>query len=141
MNLDDIYGILSNNGYKLTKQRKILLDIFIKYPDIFLSAEDIQKKAKDKKIHLDLSTIYRTINIFDNVNLICKTIKDGSNLYKIRTTKKHHHHLICKKCGKAVSFDFCPSDIFNRIAEKNGFVLAEDKIELYGYCNKCSNTL
>ena len=30
MNLDDIYGILSNNGYKLTKQRKILLDIFIR---------------------------------------------------------------------------------------------------------------
>ncbi|MDW7667190.1 MAG: Fur family transcriptional regulator [Bacillota bacterium] len=141
MNLDDIYSILSDYGYKLTRQRKVLIDIFIKKRDLFLSVEDIQNEINKNGMNLDLSTIYRNLSVLENSNLICKIQKENSNLYKIRTTKKHHHHLICKGCGKAVTFEYCPTDVFTSIAEKNGYTFTDDKIELYGYCNKCKNTL
>ena len=141
MNLDDVYNILTKNGYKLTKQRKVLIDIFIKNRDLFLSVEDIQRKINKIGINLDLSTIYRNLMVLENSNLVCKIQNENSNLYKIRTMKKHHHHLICKKCGKAVSFEYCPTDTFSRIAEENGYTFTDDKIELYGYCNNCKNNL
>jgi len=141
MSLEDIYFELSKKNYKLTKQRKILLEAFFKNLDLFLSVEEIQEEINKSGKNLDLSTIYRNLNILEKSNLVCKIQKYNSNLYKIRTTKKHHHHLICKKCGKSVSFDFCPTDTFCHIAKKNGFVFTDDKIELYGYCNKCKNTL
>jgi len=141
MNLKDIYSVLADNGYKLTKQRKVIIDIFFKNKDLFLSVEDIQKEINRIEMNLDLSTIYRNIAVLENSDLVCKIKNETSNLYKIRTMKKHHHHLICKKCGKAVSFEYCPSDTFIRIAEENGYVFTDDKIELYGYCNNCKNTL
>src|SRR6056297_1252198 len=112
MDLKKIYSILSGNGYKLTKQRKVIIDIFLKEMNLFLSVEDIEKEINKRDMNLDLSTIYRNLSILEHSNLICKIQKDNSSLYKIRTMKKHHHHLICKKCGKAVSFEYCPSDTF-----------------------------
>jgi len=141
MNLSDIYSILTKNGYKLTRQRKVLIDIFIKKRNLFLSVEDIQKEIKKTGMNLDLSTIYRNLTVLENSNLVCKIQNKNSNLFKIRTLKKHHHHLICKKCGKAVSFEYCPTNSFSRIAEENGYIFTDDKIELYGYCNNCKNTL
>ena len=129
--------VLKDNEYKLTPQRNAILDVFFEHKSRFLSAEEIYTKSKEKYLQTNFSTIYRNLEIFEKLGILHKTnISDGTFYYGLISEDTHHHHIICKSCGKTESIDFCPfPDIHEKINKK--FTLTDHKFELYGYCEKC----
>jgi DNA-binding helix-hairpin-helix protein with protein kinase domain len=71
---------------------------------------------------------------------IHKTILTGNtSSYEIKCGEDHHHHLICRNCGKTEIINFCPlKEMQKELSEKN-FTLTDHKFELYGYCKECEN--
>ncbi|MBB6216795.1 Fe2+ or Zn2+ uptake regulation protein [Anaerosolibacter carboniphilus] len=138
MNRTFIEDKLKEHGYKLTNQRKAIIDVLVEHQGHFLSAEEIYSKSKDKYAQTNFSTIYRNLEILVNTHIIHKTqIKDGTFSYELVCSEAHHHHLICKGCGKTENIDFCPiEDLQKKLGSKN-FTLTDHKFELYGYCQKC----
>jgi Fur family zinc uptake transcriptional regulator/Fur family ferric uptake transcriptional regulator len=129
---------LKSYGYKLTSQRQGILEVFIEYKGQVLSAEQIYEKTKKKYPKTNFSTIYRNLEIFERAYIIHKLSVDGEPAkYELVCCDEHHHHMICKGCGKSERIDFCPMKSMYKELEDREFTLTDHKFELYGYCKKC----
>ena len=130
--------ILKNSGYKLTNQRKAILEVLFDHQNILISAEEIYIKTKTIYAQTNFSTIYRNLEIFVNLNLIHKTsIHDEAYSYGLICQDAHHHHIICKGCGRTEVIDFCPLEEIQKKTPHKNFALTDHKFELYGYCMNC----
>lgn len=61
---DDLKIKLKENGYKLTTQRRVILDVILENQGKHLSPEEIYDSVRDKYPEIGLATIYRTLQLF-----------------------------------------------------------------------------
>ncbi len=89
---------LKEKGYKLTTQRRIILDVILENQGKHLSPEEIYEKVRGKFPEIGLATVYRTLQLFEELNIIYKlNFNDGCSRYELNTNNgdHQHHHLIC----------------------------------------------
>lgn len=89
-------------GYKLTPQRRAILDVIIENEGKHLSSEEIFEAVKKNCPEIGLATVYRTLQMLEKINVLCRNdFDDGCIRYEIvHTNEDHqHHHLICLNCG------------------------------------------
>lgn len=142
MTLDEIIEILKKNNYKITAQRKAILKVLSDHHHGLMSVDAIYSKSKKIYSKTNMSTIYRNLEILEELNLVYKILNENNAMsYKIICSHEHHHHIICWECGKTETIDFCPLDTLKTLAEEKRFQLTGHKIELYGYCEKCAKKI
>ena len=119
---------------KLTKQRQVILDAFLKNDHI--TAEALYNQLSRKQVHFGLATVYRTLALLCELGISQQRhFGDNKTLYDNVLNKPHHDHLICRECGKIVEFECLPIErLQEEVAEKHGFVLENHRLELYGRC-------
>ena len=117
-------------GLKLTEQRKTIVKVLSDssdHPDV----ESVHKRAVkiDKKI--GIATVYRTIKLFEDNNLLEKhEFKGYSSRYE--TVRENHHHLIDIKSGKVKEFRNTLVDAMQKqVAKEMGYKLIDYRLELY----------
>ena len=88
--------ILKNQGYRLTPQRRLILDI-IHEADSHLTADVILSRLRAKISGVNKSTVYRTLELLKGLGLVVKSEIAGTNVYH-HAEEGHHHHLVCKTC-------------------------------------------
>ena len=132
-----IYAMLRAKGFRITVQKKIILDIFLANQDRMLSVNDVYNILPEN-ISIDNATIYRNIQKFLGFGIL-ETMNDdhGINRYTI-CEKEHHHYLICTECGRIIKFP-CTNNYWEKYAVKNHFKETHHKLEVYGKCDKCRN--
>lgn len=140
MKEDDAIDLFQKNGYKITPQRQEILKTFMdnnnNHP---LSAEEIHRKVIERYPNISLDTVYRNLNVFLDLEIVNKLyIQGGKSLYELNSGK-HHHHLICLKCGATETIDFCPFKSINleKIEEEKNFVIKNHSFEIFGFCGLC----
>ncbi|WP_165000408.1 Fur family transcriptional regulator [Anaerophilus nitritogenes] len=130
---------LKENGYKLTDQRKAILEVLIHHEHQFLTAEEIYTRVKKDLSQINFSTVYRNLEILEKIDMLHKiNLEDKPSQYEIILHHDHHHHVICKDCGKTQPIHFCPLKQILNSLEDEDFTLTEHKFELYGYCSNCT---
>jgi Fur family ferric uptake transcriptional regulator len=131
-----IEKVLHQAGRRVTPQRMLILET-IRESGGHLDADEIHRLARQKAPHLSLSTVYRTINVLKEVEVIEKLhLGDGRPHYEIK--KGEHHHLICRGCGKVIEFQSPFSDKWGRgWGEKYDFEITRAHLDLRGYCAEC----
>jgi Fur family transcriptional regulator, ferric uptake regulator len=134
-----IESSLRHHGYKLTPQRRIVIDEIIATHEHQTPAA-IYERIKQDHTGIGLVTIYRTLEILEELGLICETHAGHScHSYLVRDSTEHHHHLICSGCGKVVDFEDCKLDeLENRLTEKSGFKISSHLLEFLGQCRECA---
>jgi len=129
---------IKQQGNRLTKPRKLISEIFtkVKYP---LTAQEIQSFLKNENINIDLTAVYRTINLLVSAGLIDKIDwGDGRKRYEIVRSEKHHHHLVCDNCGTVENIVFKDEQwLIDRIKKKIKFQIKRHSLEFFGLCQKC----
>lgn len=137
---DSIEHKLKNQGYKITAQRRIIIKAFVDAKNHLLSAEKVYAWIKEHEKSIDLSTIYRNIELMMNIGVLKKISLDNHvDQYKLSVTNEHHHHIVCVSCGKSEIFKECPVyHIEKTVLNKIGFTPIEHKLEILGYCKKCT---
>ncbi len=145
LNAYQIGETLREYSYKMTLQRKAILDIILQNRDKHLSAEEIIEKAKKKNPRIGASTVYRTIRLFEKIGVIQQVfLNDGIMRYHMINPdeKREHHHLICKVCGDVMDVKEDIFEIFeDQIFRKNGFTVTDHRVKIYGICKKCSEEI
>jgi Fur family ferric uptake transcriptional regulator len=133
-----IAGILREHGYKLTPQRHAVLKVIAASHD-HLTPEAIYEKAHLKNPDIGLVTIYRTLDLLGELNLVCRVhAPDGCRSYMMRRPTDHHHHLICSGCGRVVDFTGCAlADLEQRLSQETSFDINGHLLEFYGLCPDC----
>ncbi|WP_199533610.1 Fur family transcriptional regulator [Romboutsia maritimum] len=139
--LMDLKKIIEDNGYKFTKQKKSILETLIK-SDIHLSAEEIYVIVKINSV--GLATVYRTLKILKELNIIKEININGTNYYemKIFSKKPLHIHFKCIECNSIIDIDDKSLILdylkLNYKTEKEKDIIVFDAdIMLIGLCNKC----
>lgn len=129
---------ITRNNLKITRQRRVVLNIFAKCED-HISAEELYKivTATDPKI--GLATIYRTLALLTRSGLASELdFGDGQKRYEHKFMHSHHDHMVCTECGKIIEFTHpIIEKLQDDIAKKNGFTITSHKLDLYGVCKEC----
>ena len=108
MEVKDMKKLLVENNYKITKQREIVFNVLNENKGNHLSPEELHEIASKYDKDLGIATVYRTLVIFDKMNIVHKLDFDDKRYrYEIiRDDDKHqHHHLLCKDCGKIIEVE------------------------------------
>jgi len=130
---------LKKNNYKITQQRGAIIEALLENRGQFVTAEEIYKKTRGRHKKTDFSTVYRNLEILESLGIIHKTsIKDGVAIYELICDHSHHHHIICKGCGKTEIINMCPLEQFKKNVRDKEFTLTDHRFELYGYCRDCN---
>ena len=105
----------------------------------FVSAQELHQQISRSGKKLGLTTVYRALTEMVEQGLADSlSISDGEMRYRI-CTPEHHHHLICRVCGKTVEFDLPGfEELALEVAKANGFTELSHEIELFGVCAGCS---
>ena len=136
--------LLKQNGLKVTMQRIAILEALVNRPDKHLTAEEIYECVKIKNPEIGLATVYRTIQLLAELNLIDKLdLGDGYSRYEIghkdcQNSTHHHHHLICLNCGNVLTFqDDLLETLEGSIRKTMNFEVVNHEVKLFGYCQEC----
>lgn len=136
--LSSLKGKLLQNGLKLTKSRQLLLEVLLEMPG-WVTASEIYKKFAEKDKSAHFSTVCRNLEAMTGISLLCRVDKENNGVYyyALHDHKlEHHHHLICKSCGKVEALEFCPLNVLSS-DDLRDFSGLECRFEVYGFCKYC----
>lgn len=138
MNKTDLGNDLKRNGLKNTKHRTVILNILEKSSQP-IATEQIFHEMMGMNISINLSTVYRNLEIIFEKNLVIKLSIDSDNrtLFEFNHLL-HRHHLICLGCKKILAIYHCPLENYEEIlAKETNYTIAGHKLDIYGYCPNC----
>ena len=128
---------LKKKGLKLTPQRLLIADI-IHDAHGHITASEIIERVRTKMPGVNKSTIYRTLDILEQAGCVYKSEQDSEFVYH-HDHEAHHHHLLCGRCGKAISLD---EDVFTSVQKsvfkKYGFQADFKHLIVNGICRECA---
>ncbi len=134
----DIVGKLSEQGYRLTPQRMMVLSA-IENSDNHISAEEIYAQVVDKYSHVNISTVYRTLELLKRLGLVTETDLGGGRVRYHPVDKGHHHHLVCQECGRIIDLDESVlSSVKSMLLREYKFSADLRHLAIFGHCAKCS---
>lgn len=86
----------------------------------------------------DLVTVYRCLAAFEDKGLVRRCVfGDGKMRYEIQQGDAHHHHLVCRTCGKVRSLAPCILDSLEMSLRDSGFRNISHSLEFFGTCGEC----
>jgi Fur family transcriptional regulator, ferric uptake regulator len=123
----------------MTREREVVLEAFLRL-ERHVTTEELLAEAKRIDPEIGQATVFRNIKILAEAGLARKACQDdGASSYEHAFKHPHHDHLICLGCGKIVEFrDEAIERAQDGVFERHGFLPAEHRLELRGYCPKCA---
>jgi len=133
---------LKDRGVRLTRQRRILLELLDR-SGRHLDAETLFRMAQEKDPKLNRVTVYRTLKMLKLSGLVDELdlmhVEGDQHYYETRL-KQEHAHLVCLRCGKVEEFFGEPLQKMRKQIETNlGFQIVTARTEMGGYCPDCQS--
>ena len=139
--INDLKEELKKRGYKLTPQRRAIVDTIIISEGKHLTAEEIYDEVKKDCPEIGLATVYRTILLLEEMGIIYKLdLEDGCSRYELAHEHENHrhHHLICNNCGKVFEVqDDLLDDLEQKIEKSYDFKIFDHSLKFFGLCKEC----
>ena len=133
----DIRKALRIPGLRVTNQRALILEL-IRKGQGHLDADEIYRRAREKKPRLSLSTVYRTLQTLKKLGLVEELhFDDEHHHYEVKPSTEHHH-LVCLGCGQVIEFRYPLTRLVrNSIAQARDFEITGSEVKILGYCSQC----
>ncbi len=122
---------------RMTRQRTAIAAAMSDCAD-FRSAQQIHAAVREAGTPVGLTTVYRAVQAMAEAGeLDVITREDGEQAYR-RCTREHHHHLVCRRCGRAVELEAPDLEAWaDATARRNGFTDVSHTLEIFGTCADC----
>ena len=106
----------------------------------FVSAQDLHAALRQDNTGIGLATVYRTLATLAASGAADQLQSpEGEAIYRACSSTGHHHHLICRSCGRAVEIEAREVEAWaQRTAAAHGFMQAEHVVDIFGLCEACS---
>lgn len=135
--LENTRRAINAPGLRITSQRALILDV-IRQGKGHMDADEVYRRARDKKPRLSLSTVYRTLQTLKKLGLVEELHFDEAHHHYEVKPSTEHHHLVCLSCGKVIEFSRPLSRYIKRnVPEAKDFDVVETEVRVSGYCAKC----
>ena len=129
---------MTQNARRPTRQRAaveaVLADI-----DDFLSAQDLHARLRTRGQSVGLATVYRTLQAMaTDGDVDMMRTGDGEAVYRRCSSGSHHHHLVCRSCGRTVEVEGPAVERWaDKIGAENDFSDVVHTLEIVGTCSDC----
>ena len=136
--IDVLEEYISENNLKITKQRRIVLKVFLESKD-HVSVEELYNEVLKAEPKIGLATVYRTLALLTKSGLALEMdFGDGQKRYESSYRSIHHDHMVCTKCSKILEFNHPLIEKYqDEVAEQNNFKITSHKLDLFGLCENC----
>ena len=122
---------------RTTRQRAAVAAVFDTLEG-FHSAQEVHARLRTAGDGVGLSTVYRAVQaLADDGELDSIRTDSGEALYR-RCSRQHHHHLVCRGCGRTVEVEGPAIEAWtDQVAAEHGFTEVEHQLEIFGLCGSC----
>ena len=125
-------------GYRVTPQRKIILDAICE-AGRGVTVEEIILRLRKKSPALDRATVYRNLIFLQKLHLVLAAGSGKSRRFEIASVKPHHH-LICRECGAETGLDRKVVERLRSTIQKEcQFIIDTDHLSFQGLCSQCAS--
>ena len=135
-------GILKEKGFKITPLRKAMLEVF-RRKQVTLTPEELFRFIKRQIPGAGLQSVYRNLTDFSKAGITEEVIrkKRKSSYTLCNGIEDHHHHAVCRGCGKSVEVRTCDlksiAKALDRLKARIGFQIERHFLQLEGLCRDC----
>lgn len=122
-----------------TRQKRALAAV-LDASDGFRSAQDLHAELRARGENVALTTVYNQVRaLADAGEIDALRGDDGETRYRRCSTDGHHHHLVCRQCGRAVEVAGPEVERWATLtADRHGFTDVAHTVEILGTCPDCS---
>src|SRR5258708_22556084 len=127
---------LRSRGYRVTPQRQLVLEAVATLNHA--TPEEIAARVQQTAKGVNISTIYRTLELLDSLGLVAHThLNHGAPTYHL-AAEAAHVHLVCQDCGKIDQ----PSaetiaPLTDALDDRHGFEVNVSHLTVFGRCQDC----
>jgi len=129
--------MIKERGMRITPQRAIILEA-VESLRGHITVEDVFQRVQTVNAYISLATVYRTLEMLRDMNLITQTNFGQSQAHFALKDHGSHHHLVCLNCHQLEEFS---DDIFDPIRvsleDSYGFEVYTEHMSLFGICQNC----
>lgn len=124
---------------RVTRQRVAIADVLAQ-TDEFRSAQQLHEALRESGDAIGLATVYRTLQaLADQGEVDVLRAPDGEALYRQCSRREHHHHLVCRGCGRTEEIDGPSVEAWaEQVGAGHGFADIDHTLELVGTCADCA---
>ncbi len=131
--LDLIIQRLELRGHRITASRRRVLEALVAAPAHF-TVDDVLRSVPD----VGRATVFRTMKLLQDLNVVCRVLMEDGSLHYRLSTRGHHHHLVCRSCGRVEDFSTCDvSAVIDQLAQATEYQIEGHWLEVYGRCSAC----
>jgi Fur family ferric uptake transcriptional regulator len=129
---------LRHSGLRLTPQREMVLSVMHQIEGA-ATAEEIYAKVQALSSAVDISTVYRTLDMLKDLNLVaCIDPSDQHHRYELVGVHGPHLHLVCRSCDKIIGVEMAEGEPFAaHLRAAYGFVADLSELTVSGQCREC----
>ena len=130
---------LSERGYRITPQRRVILHILL-HASAHLTPAEVYEEARASLPGLTETTVYRTLEFLVQAGLAQEAFS-GTSKSAYEISGYTHHHLVCRKCGKEVEIPHVKVEaLCENLAAETGFQLMQNHLSFFGICPACQKS-
>ncbi len=124
-------------GARSTKQREALVHVLDEV-DGFRSAQQLHALLGERGAKVGIATVYRSLQLLADAALVDVIHSEEGEASYRRCSTRHHHHLVCRVCGRAVEAQAPAVETWvAAIAAEHGFSDVSHDLEIFGTCADC----
>ena len=120
-----------------TGRQRDAVAAFLEGENTFRSAQSIHGQLREQGSSIGLATVYRALQgLVEDEQVDALRTDDGEVVYR-RCSRGHHHHLVCRECGRTVEVEGPAVERWaTRMAEEHGFRDVSHTLEIFGTCDR-----
>ena len=136
--MQDLARRLKELGYRITPQRMMVVAA-IDESDDHISAEEIYSQIRAKYPQVNISTVYRTLELLKSMGLVMETDLGEGRVRYHSADKGRHHHLVCRNCGAIIDLkDGLLYPLRDALDQEYGFEADLKHLAIFGCCRNCA---
>ena len=114
----------------------LAVDAVLAAAEGFRTAQDLHAELRRRGEAIGLTTVYRHLNALAEAGGVDMVRRDdGEAQFRSCAATEHHHHLLCRLCGRSVEIDGPEVEEWaERIAAAAGFTEVRHTVEISGLC-------
>jgi Fur family ferric uptake transcriptional regulator len=93
-NAEDLRAALKERGWRMTPQRRLILEAITRSRG-HISAEQVHREVVREYPEVNLTTVYRTLEVLEGLGYIRHTHVHGEAAQYQRTDEPAHQHVVC----------------------------------------------
>jgi Fur family ferric uptake transcriptional regulator len=132
---------LSEAGYKRGGARTAVVETLAGH-SCAVTALELEEELRRRDVRVGRASVYRALEVLEELSLVQRfeAARGTASYERIDPSGHHHHHAICRRCGRMEPFeDRDLEQAIGQVAKEVPFEVAEHDVVLRGLCDRCAS--